>query len=167
MKICENCNYVRVPDNAIFCPHCGSEFQDLPKVNIEKNIETEIDLTSAQGWKRLLNFFIDGFPLMTLATLASEGDENIKWLFFYLFVAIYYLLFEGVFGRTLGKLITKTIVVDSTSFRKASFGKILGRTFSRLIPLDVLSFLFSIIPGWHPRGWHDSISKPEFCLRNI
>jgi uncharacterized RDD family membrane protein YckC len=60
---------------------------------------------------------------------------------------------EGIFGRTLGKLITGTIVVDSKTLKKASFRKILGRTFSRLIPFESLSFLFSV----YPKGWHDSI----------
>lgn len=70
-----------------------------------------------------------------------------------LFVAIcifYYSFSEGIFGRSLGKFITGTIVVDENG-QKPSFGTIFKRTLCRLIPFDALSFLGS-------RGWHDSIS---------
>ena len=53
---------------------------------------------------------------------------------------LYYILFESFFQRTLGKMITGTKVVSTTG-GKAGFGAILGRTFSRLIPFEVFSFM--------------------------
>lgn len=70
-----------------------------------------------------------------------------------LFLAIsifYYSIFEGIFGRSFGKLITGTIVVDENG-EKPSFSIIFKRTLCRLIPFEGFSFLGS-------RGWHDSIS---------
>jgi uncharacterized RDD family membrane protein YckC len=62
----------------------------------------------------------------------------------------YYLLTEGLLGRSLGKLITGTVVVDENG-EKPDFGTILKRSLCRLIPFDAFSFLGS-------RGWHDSMS---------
>jgi len=65
---------------------------------------------------------------------------------------IYYTLFEALFGRTLAKFITGTIVVDENG-EKPDFGVIFKRSLCRLIPFDAFSFL-----GNNGRGWHDSIS---------
>lgn len=72
----------------------------------------------------------------------------------YLFFAMfYYLAFEGIFGRTVGKIITGSIVVNENGL-KPNFKVICIRTLCRLIPFDALSFL-----GKSERIWHDSISK--------
>jgi uncharacterized RDD family membrane protein YckC len=64
----------------------------------------------------------------------------------------YYLILEGIFGISMGKIVTSTMVVDNTG-KKPYFGNILGRTLCRFIPFDALSFL-----GKENRGWHDSFS---------
>lgn len=63
----------------------------------------------------------------------------------------YYCMTEGLFGRSLGKFITGTIVVDENG-EKPDFGTILKRSLCRVIPFDGFSFLGS------GRGWHDSLS---------
>jgi uncharacterized RDD family membrane protein YckC len=63
----------------------------------------------------------------------------------------YYILSEFLFQRTLGKLLTKTKVVAKTG-AKPTFGQILGRTLSRSIPFEYLSFLVSV------NGIHDRLS---------
>jgi uncharacterized RDD family membrane protein YckC len=63
----------------------------------------------------------------------------------------YYFLLEAIFGKTLGKMITRTRVVNMDG-EKPSIGTILGRSFCRIIPFDALSFL-----SGRP-GWHDTIS---------
>jgi hypothetical protein len=57
---------------------------------------------------------------------------------------------EALLGITPAKLLTGTQVTDEFG-NKPRFGNIVGRTLSRFIPFDALSFLFA-------RGWHDSIS---------
>lgn len=65
----------------------------------------------------------------------------------------YYVLTEGLFGRSLGKLITGTIVIDKGGNRPG-FRAILIRTLVRFIPIDAFTFL-----GNSGRGWHDSFSN--------
>lgn len=80
--------------------------------------------------------------------------ENISTLedrlIFILINILYYVFTEGLFGRSFGKLITGTVVVDENGL-KPSFGTIVKRSFCRIIPFDGLSFFGS-------RGWHDSMS---------
>ena len=69
------------------------------------------------------------------------------------FLMFNYLVLESFFGRSFGKLITGTIVVNENGL-KPTFQSIIIRTFCRLIPFDGLSFL-----GKSGRIWHDSLSK--------
>lgn len=64
---------------------------------------------------------------------------------------VYYTIMEGLFGRSVGKFITGTIVVDENG-EKPTFGTAFRRSLCRLIPFDALTFLGG------SRGWHDSIS---------
>ncbi|MFY8009010.1 MAG: RDD family protein [Flavobacterium sp.] len=66
---------------------------------------------------------------------------------------IYYNVFEIFFGTTIGKLFTKTVVVDVYG-EKPTANAILIRSLCRLIPFEVFSFF-----GTPCVGWHDSLSK--------
>ncbi|MBS2210098.1 RDD family protein [Carboxylicivirga mesophila] len=68
-------------------------------------------------------------------------------------VILYFAIIEATTGRTIGKIITHTKVVN-TCGRKPSFKSIIMRSLLRVIPLDVLSFLIA-----HTDGWHDRWSK--------
>jgi len=128
------------------------------------------DKLLVSGGKRFLNYILDIiFILITVFTLAvvlaivasvfgwqgfliwmrsmSDLDGQIVFVGTSIF---YYIFFEGIFGRSVAKFITGTIVVNENGL-KPDFGTIVKRTFCRLIPFDALSFLGS-------RGWHDSIS---------
>ena len=66
------------------------------------------------------------------------GEEGIAYieripdiLFGVLLTLVYYLPLEGLTGRTLGKLVTGTRVVNADGM-KPTFNQILGRTFSRM-----------------------------------
>lgn len=61
---------------------------------------------------------------------------------------LYYFGCEAVFGRTLGKAVNGSFVV----FERGRVLSALGRTLSRYIPLEALSFM-----GKH-EGWHDTLS---------
>lgn len=76
-----------------------------------------------------------------------------EFLFGFLCYFTYYLFFESIFGRTLGKLITGTTVVNEHG-GKPVFKQIIGRTLCRLIPFEPFSFF-----GASGYGWHDSIPK--------
>ena len=68
----------------------------------------------------------------------------------------YSLLFEGVFGKSPAKFITRTTVV-SVDGRKPNFGSIVLRTLCRLVPFDQISILI----GKNDCCWHDTWSKTE------
>ncbi|MBF4514854.1 RDD family protein [Flavobacterium sp. ANB] len=73
---------------------------------------------------------------------------------FYLsFSMFYYLVLEWLLGRSIGKFITGSTVVNKNGL-KPGFGEICIRTLCRLIPFDALSFL-----GKSGRIWHDSLSN--------
>jgi uncharacterized RDD family membrane protein YckC len=69
----------------------------------------------------------------------------------------YFVPQEAFFGRTLGKLVTGTKVVNEDG-SKLTFGKAVARTLCRFIPFEAFSFL-----GGHdrPKGWHDTIPKTK------
>ena len=61
---------------------------------------------------------------------------------------LYYLLFESIFGQTIGKKITGTCVLDLNN-KKPNFIKIFFRTILRYNPFDGISYLFGQVQGTH------------------
>lgn len=130
------------------------------------------DLYATQG-QRIANFLIDIVARLILMfvfgiVLALIGGltDNPSFISFFenmdriteilveaVFIFIYYSIFEIATGRTLGKYITKTIVVDEYG-DEAFSADIFKRSLCRLIPFDAFSFL-----GASGRGWHDSLSN--------
>ncbi|MDX6181380.1 RDD family protein [Flavobacterium sp. Fl-77] len=127
------------------------------------------DALVASSGKRFLNYIIDmiffviamylfGLFLGILIALGFEGVSfwmqglgDLGWnLIGITILLVYYTLTEGFFGRSVGKFITGTVVVDENG-EKINFGSALKRSLCRLIPFDGLSFFGS-------RGWHDSIT---------
>jgi uncharacterized RDD family membrane protein YckC len=123
--------------------------------------------------KRFVNFIFDyigqliiGAAIGVIMAILSEitGDyEYVAWIDtmgtlgeYAMGIAIlifYYLIFETITGRTLGKYITNTKILTEDG-QKPEADKILYRTLSRMIPFEAFSFL-----GVEGRGWHDTISK--------
>jgi hypothetical protein len=107
---------------------------------------------------RLINFGIDSTAFLLVAFLIGFGvkdyiSEDTFKIGMITCYYLYYFLFEYLTGKTLGKYITKTSVIDSSSGSQADVYKILMRTMLRMFPLDFLSYLFS------NRGIHDYFSK--------
>ena len=67
----------------------------------------------------------------------------------------YYSLFEATTGRSIGKYVTKTKVVNEKG-EKPEFKTIVIRSRCRYIPFNAFSFLNA-----EASGWHDSISKTK------
>jgi uncharacterized RDD family membrane protein YckC len=121
---------------------------------------------------RFLNYIIDAiivyaiiFGLYFLTGLIAaligstsflEWLQNINdlegYLFFFIIRITYFTIMETVFSKSVGKFITKTIIVLEDG-SKPEFGTIFKRTLCRFIPFDGFSFL-----GTPSRGWHDSIT---------
>ncbi|WP_330121855.1 RDD family protein [Flavobacterium rakeshii] len=94
----------------------------------------------------LYNF---GYDSLYLRVIEMSKLEELAYG--YLFLFVYYVVFESISQRTLGKYITGTMVVMEDG-SKPSFKVILLRSLCRMIPFDPFSFLSD-----KPRGWHDSL----------
>lgn len=110
--------------------------------------------------KRLLNYVIDLIVRFCLFFLLLEvssyfgRNEIVEKLGFVLIFAGYYILMEYFIGKTIGKIITKTKVVD-LSGDKIDFRTSVIRYFCRWIPFET----FSLGLGHDAKAWHDTISK--------
>ncbi len=139
----------------------------LPAANLE-----QVQPAKVSRWTRFWHLAFDSFLIMFVTVpvvlmayqywfeetftygIRHLLDQLGRASFAFVFVPasiFYYLLFEGFFGASPAKFISGTRVVGEKSLQTPGFGKILGRTFSRRIPLEALSF-------FGERGWHDSIS---------
>lgn len=115
--------------------------------------------TAASLGQRLANLVIDyvAYMVLSMALGVIVGLVGaVDWvesplgnLFGLVMMFGYYAIFEAVFGRTPGKFVTRTRVVDINGGR-ASFGQILGRTALRFVPFEPFSF-FGSGHGWHDR----------------
>ncbi len=134
----------------------------------ENAFDTAIDqMVPATRGRRFVNFVIDQvvgrvvvviiFIVMSLAFDLADWFANMSTgmdflLSTSLFLSFYFVQ-EAFFGRTIGKLITGTVVVNATGGRP-TVPQVLGRTLARIIPFEPFSAL-----GTPPTPWHDSLSK--------
>lgn len=127
-----------------------------------KEIDEEFKIASTG--QRLANLIIDyiGFYVFAfcvgvvigLAGYGTQLSEMNDHLLGVILMVTYLIPQEALFGRTFGKLITKTKVVDMQN-NKIGFGRAIGRTLGRFIPFEAFSFLGG---RGRPRGIHDRIS---------
>jgi uncharacterized RDD family membrane protein YckC len=141
-----------------------------PKAAVADPVAPPTQSEIASRLRRFLNLLIDTAGYVVLAVIVGGVIAviyppflaNESTLQSYLFAIgvnlLYYLPSEAVFGRTLGKLVTRTQVV-SMSGEPPTFWQIVGRTFARLIPLE--SFTFLQRSGV---GAHDSMSRTRVVL---
>jgi len=133
-----------------------------------------LKIVSAGRGRRFLNLLIDTIACWLLAFLAAfayvfyqlwqHGGVDLPqqgnlWRDYAIGLAVmllYYIPLEGLFGCTLGKLVTGTRVVSEDG-GKPSWGQVAGRTFARLIPFEAFSVLFA--DDGQVRGWHDSLPR--------
>ena len=118
---------------------------------------------------RLLNVLIDTVTYMIIwiiiniilvligldQTYTDETGESIPLIPLIILIPTfwgYYIVSETLFQKTFGKILTRTKVVNKKG-EKPSFGQIIGRTLSRSIPFEYLSYLFT------KRGIHDLLSN--------
>ncbi len=142
-----------------------------PKARVDDEAASVDGLPYATKGRRFANMLLDtifydvcpivlGLVLGVLglgqAVTQMNGLEQLL-LGWSLFTA-YYLVQEGLWGVTLGKLITGTRVIGEGGPAPA-FRQILGRTLARLVPFEPFSFL-----GSRPTGWHDRWSGTKVVL---
>lgn len=123
-------------------------------------------LIPAERWRRFVNLLVDYFGFFLLSVIiglligviggvaaVNRLQQIPNYVVGVVILTLYYVPQELLFGRTLGKLVTGTKVVNEQG-GKPSAGQVLGRTFSRFIPFEAFSFFAT-----DARGWHDSIPK--------
>lgn len=142
----------------------------------ETTPQERLKIEHAGRWRRFFNLLID-YACSTLLSIilmipyalwlfANGGEaalaelEEPNFLRDYVLaiglMLLYYISMEGVFGFTVGKLVTGTRVVNEQGGRP-NWGQIVGRSFSRLIPFEPFSLLLA--NDGECRGWHDSLAK--------
>ncbi|WP_430811892.1 MULTISPECIES: RDD family protein [unclassified Carboxylicivirga] len=180
LKYCKVCKLRRVSDEkGIICSLTNAPaafdvactlYREDPEL-VKQHRPSGQSLKEAPKMKRLLNRLIDvigcAFTLLILlniyevittfggwpASLYPDEDLLLHYAWAYLATYLYYFIFEATSGRTLGKLITNTRVVNASG-QKPGAGSIALRTLLRFVPFDAFSFLLINI-----RGWHDAWSK--------
>ena len=121
------------------------------------------------SWKiRLYNLFIDIFAIIFLniillwfgmfIELLAKEYLSINLIFggnYFILISffIYYFILEYFLGKTIGKFITKCIVLNKEG-EKPNFKQILFRTITRFIIIEFVSFFQK-----EPLGWHDRLSS--------
>ncbi|MGJ8685182.1 MAG: RDD family protein [Nonlabens sp.] len=115
---------------------------------------------------RFINYLFDSFIIVLLLILIELALEsfgslsiernwnNYKKFWIGLLMFAYYVIQEAIWDKTLGKIITGTIVVSEKN-EKPDLSEILMRTACRFIPLEALSYLFM------KDGFHDIFSKTK------
>lgn len=83
--------------------------------------------------------------------ITADPDSPLFGLYYLVLLFGYYFVFEYFLGKTPGKFLTKTKVVDMNGEWPGG-KRLLIRTLCRFIPFDNFSFLFGTV------GWHDSLS---------
>jgi uncharacterized RDD family membrane protein YckC len=133
--------------------------------SVVEPVDQTYDLELASRGHRFGTLVVDYFGYIVLSFLVLMvvavllGQESVKALshdvsglvFGWAIIFTYYMFFECIWGRTAGKWLFGTVVVNDGG-GKPSMAQIAGRTASRFIPFDGLSFFAA-------KGWHDGISN--------
>lgn len=138
------------------------------RVRTPMEIELPRKIKTIQGGARFGHFLVD---LMVMAVIIFllyysgiltpqrrvnfSGSGTTFSTFFdlsgYLLTFGYYCISEALMGRTIGKMVTNSYVIDEYA-KKPDFGTIAARSLCRLVPFETFSCLGEC-------GWHDTWSK--------
>lgn len=182
LKSCIKCNHQQWSDdkkmicditkNPVHFEDSCNLFEENKELQLkyENEVKSKIHYKNASIGKRITNYCIDilsigliEFVIAVILLIFYSIDSELyslvfindigRILFVILLNIIYYTLFESISGKSLGKYITRTKVINLNG-EKTVWTIILLRSVCRLIPFDQLSFLVS-----NEKGWHDKLSK--------
>ena len=171
---CNSCGYDNPPE-ARFCANCGSNLvttigQPAPMAAPSARPATPEVAAEYMGfWIRfgaaiidtivvwLISFVLSYFPLVHIFGYRFAFVPSIFW---FPIAWLYYWLFTGLKGQTLGKMAVSIKVVDARGDKLglgiAAMREVLGKTISAVV--FCLGFLWIIWDG-RKQGWHDKIAK--------
>lgn len=145
-----------------------NEDQLLDDYQFEDTSNSEVFLSIASNGQRFVNYIVDRIVVRILFYSSGSlfGFMNASSSIYFittilLFIGFLFFLFFGYFwlcesvfgGRTLGKLLSGTKVVDEEGYQPSSLS-ILGRSLARIVPLEPLSIFFNN----DGTMWHDQWS---------
>jgi uncharacterized RDD family membrane protein YckC len=131
-------------------------------------------LLLASAEKRLTNFIIDAvacavpfFVIRVAEHLAHAPRPRLisgvrGLLLLALVILVYFIPQEALWGKTIGKLFTRTKVVADDGGRPA-WSRIALRTLCRMNPFDAFSYIAALVGGF-PVGFHDKCSHTRVVV---
>ena len=129
----------------------------------------ENDYKIANLFLRLINAAIDTSIISTVAVLIMAADNTNKYveinqfnegvhssvILYFTIQFFYYITLESIFGKTIGKFISNTAIVNQDTYKRTNIINILGWTFIRFIP----GYSIPVIFTKNKSGLHDIIGK--------
>src|SRR5262245_10187559 len=115
--------------------------------------ETTRDIELASNWRRFFTYLVDYTVYLLLCMVIGMavgllfGRQGLAvmnrmglWIqvIGLCIMLVYYIVFEGLWGRTPGKWVCGTVVVNEAG-GPPSWGQVIGRTFCRFIPFEPFS----------------------------
>ncbi|MBI9060916.1 MAG: RDD family protein [Marinilabiliaceae bacterium] len=183
LKFCKACRYQKSDEyHGVICSVTNApasfevactiynEDPELKQQMVVELAQGDLSQESATMLMRFVNRFIDVFCIVFLldgvrSLLSMEAPENIfqvspgvqlqEILISLLATLIFYIIFESLTGRSPGKFLTNTKVVDVNG-NKPDFTTVLRRSLCRVVPFEEFSFF-----GGIDKGWHDKWSKTK------
>ncbi len=166
---CQSCGYDNSPE-ARFCANCGSKLVaaiEQPAPTAVPSAEPSIPEAAIEYmgfWIRFGAAFIDGVVILFIFFVFIFGLRpfafGIGGIFIVFIPWLYYWLFTGLKGQTLGKMAVGIKVVNAAGsvpgLGRAALREIPGKIASSIV--IYLGFLWIIWDG-RKQGWHDKIAK--------
>lgn len=132
----------------------------------------EGEFVPAGRWRRFLNFVLDYAAFMFAAFVVGlvmgitgigmgvfNSGKLAEFTFSMVVFLLYYIATEGAFGRTFGKVLTRTHVVTDSGARPG-LGQVAIRSLIRLVPFEFFSAFRK-----DALMWHDSVSGTRVVTR--
>ena len=123
-----------------------------------ENNKTENRISLAGKPERLINYVVDTFIISIASILFSIffmftnpvafESGYLAYLLFAIISFLYYSIFELTSGKTLGKFLSRTKVINRNN-KKPNLLNILIRSLTRLFFFDMYSYLFGYEIGMH------------------
>ena len=125
------------------------------KTSIKERVKSNTTSFQNRVINQIIDFIAIGILIQLLSLLISllfKPTEDLSSITFIISYFGYYIYMENKYQQTLGKFYTKTKVVKFNG-DKPKFINIVGRTFLRAIPYDIISFFLD------GKLFHDTNSK--------
>lgn len=150
------------------------ESNRVEPVNKDQQI-TQGQFELVSGWTRLLNSAIDYVSFILLAGIVGfviglvgsilrfdmsflSGQSYHNYVLGFMVVTLYYAISEWSTGKTVGKFLTGTKVVNEEG-KSPTFSQALARTLIRYVPFEFLTFFGSETRGLHDRWANTYVIK--------